>query len=344
MSKKKNNKNVYQRGKVSTVQKPTRDKSKDKIYAIILCVFIVFWTIASVLGSIGFFRTNAEEVSVAGEFSPQGYIYETELDALNQFITVDNEELDDTLFQTKFSLRFFGDERFLIADGVSYPLAGSSSTSLTVQTFTPASDIYYNKVIGVRAVQGANTTIQEFPLMANGRYYPAYWRVMWHNTYTMRIEITEKSLVNNPDYIWYLLVDLSDVLYNSPSGFTDYRYFIPLGGYYESLTTLSSPVQFNGTNFEDYMILYYNQQAKFDDGYAQGKQVGYNDGYSIGYNDGINDSNSYSFSNMIGAVLDGQVNMFMGLFNFELLGVNLSSFFLAILTVCVIITIIKLLM
>lgn len=80
-----------------------------------------------------------------------------------------------------------------------------------------------------------------------------------------------------------------------------------------------------------------NQSSIYSDGYTAGDTAGYNRGYSAG----IEHSNNYSFTSLIGAVIDVPVRTFTSLFNFELLGVNLSAFFSGLLAVAVIITIVK---
>lgn len=81
-----------------------------------------------------------------------------------------------------------------------------------------------------------------------------------------------------------------------------------------------------------------NQQNIYDNGYNAGYDVGYGNGVT----DGRADANDYSFVSLIGAVVDVPVQTFLGLFEFEILGVNLASFFLSLLTFAVIIFVIKL--
>lgn len=87
------------------------------------------------------------------------------------------------------------------------------------------------------------------------------------------------------------------------------------------------------------------QSVGYADGQAAGYTRGYNAGdsvgYSRGYNAGVDATNTYSFTNLISAVLDAPINAFTSLFNFEILGVNLSSFLLALFTICVVLTVIK---
>lgn len=95
----------------------------------------------------------------------------------------------------------------------------------------------------------------------------------------------------------------------------------------------------------------------YDVGFADGNNTGYDNGYDIGFEDGHNegfsegkdvgyyygvaDAGDYSFFSLISSLIDAPIQAFTGLFNFELLGVNLASFFFALLTVCVVLTIVK---
>ncbi len=109
------------------------------------------------------------------------------------------------------------------------------------------------------------------------------------------------------------------------------------------LTTALSDNQYYQSGFSD------GSSSGYSLGYSEGNTVGYNAGYtagdSVGYNRGydagLNTTNTYSFTNLISAVLDAPINAFTSLFNFEILGVNLSSFLLALFTICVVLTVVK---
>lgn len=75
----------------------------------------------------------------------------------------------------------------------------------------------------------------------------------------------------------------------------------------------------------------------YNSGYEQGKLAGYNDGY----NAGKDVSDNYTFLGLIGAVFDAPIEAFKGLFNFDILGVNMQGFVLAMLTLAVIILVIR---
>ncbi len=79
-------------------------------------------------------------------------------------------------------------------------------------------------------------------------------------------------------------------------------------------------------------------------GYDNGYNVGLSAGYDNGYNNGVNDSNVYTFNNLFGAVIDAPIKAFSGLFNFNLLGVNLLGFITGLFTLAILIFIIKLML
>lgn len=84
-------------------------------------------------------------------------------------------------------------------------------------------------------------------------------------------------------------------------------------------------------------------QGGYNAGYDVGDGDGYNRGYGVGFNDGQTDalSGNYTFLGLIGSVIDAPISAFRGLLDFELLGVNMSSFVLAVMSLCVIIVIIR---
>lgn len=82
------------------------------------------------------------------------------------------------------------------------------------------------------------------------------------------------------------------------------------------------------------------ESAGYSSGYSAGETIGYNNGYS----QGIEAGDKYSFFSLVSAVIDAPIQAFMGLFNFELLGINLAGFFTGLLTLAFIITIVRLVM
>lgn len=75
--------------------------------------------------------------------------------------------------------------------------------------------------------------------------------------------------------------------------------------------------------------------------YNQGYNAGYNVGWDVGYNQGAD--NEYTFKKLLSAIIDTPIQVFAQVFDFNVLGVNLTQFFFSLLSVCFILTIIKLL-
>ena len=94
----------------------------------------------------------------------------------------------------------------------------------------------------------------------------------------------------------------------------------------------------------------------YQDGYQEGYDVGYdngsilsehdreiavNEGYNAGYYEGRASGSSYSFMSLIGAVFDAPISALTGLLNFEILGTNMLSFFLSLMSLCIALFILK---
>lgn len=73
------------------------------------------------------------------------------------------------------------------------------------------------------------------------------------------------------------------------------------------------------------------------------KQNAYNDGKQAGYEQGLNESNQYTFSNLISAVIDVPIQSFQSLLNFEILGVNLLAFAESLIFIGLLLFLVKLL-
>lgn len=82
--------------------------------------------------------------------------------------------------------------------------------------------------------------------------------------------------------------------------------------------------------------------AGYNTGYNQGFTNGENTGYGNGYVEGLETASETTFLGLIGATIDAPIKAFRGLFNFELLGVNMVSLITGLFTLCVIVCIVKL--
>lgn len=128
------------------------------------------------------------------------------------------------------------------------------------------------------------------------------------------------------------------------------NFFIPLDSkinsdYFDYRTYFLSSEDITSIAYsQGYRTGYTNGETTgYNNGYTNGYNIGKNDGYNLGYNTALN-NDKYSFVSLISSVVDVPLKAFTSLFNFEILGVNLSGFFLGLLTCCIVIGIIRLIL
>lgn len=138
----------------------------------------------------------------------------------------------------------------------------------------------------------------------------------------------------------YCLNDLS--IYYTFTDENQYQYFTPqvvgTGSVFCNLSITYSPVssvEFENANNEAY-------NSGYDDGYA----VGYTNGESVGYTDGFNagvtvDDTAIVIFNGILNIALVPINFFLAIFNFEILGINMSALVSSLLSICLIIIVVR---
>ena len=155
---------------------------------------------------------------------------------------------------------------------------------------------------------------------------------------------------NDGDYIEFQVPHYYGVAYDDQHLF-DYRvYYLEQNGQLES-----SDAYLQGVNKG------YEQGKKdgLDEGFKKGENFAKNTWYEAGFYDGVASKNDYTFVGLLGAVVDAPIIALFGdtvldsegnsvrvngLLNFELLGVNLSSFLGGLLMASLIIAVVKLLL
>lgn len=100
---------------------------------------------------------------------------------------------------------------------------------------------------------------------------------------------------------------------------------------------------------------YDNYNEGYNEGYEDGLKIGgstaskesYDRGYYNGVRDGIlkgAEEQPYTFISMLSSVIDAPLQVFKGMFNLDVLGVNLTGFFLGLMSCCAILAIIRMFM
>ena len=104
--------------------------------------------------------------------------------------------------------------------------------------------------------------------------------------------------------------------------------------------------KFNILSIQPIASLSYNEG--YEKGYKQAETEYYNKWYigryQQGYNDGTSNAGNYTFLSLMGSVVDAPIKAISNMLNFEILGFNMTQFFYAIITVCIIVTVVKLLL
>lgn len=89
------------------------------------------------------------------------------------------------------------------------------------------------------------------------------------------------------------------------------------------------------------------QQGKNDytnSGYQDGLKNGYNQGYNQGKTDGIASANDYTFLGLFSALIDAPIQALSGLFNFNVMGINMFSLVSGLFTLFVVLIIVRLIL
>lgn len=165
------------------------------------------------------------------------------------------------------------------------------------------------------------------------------------SSFTPKFTLSYTAVSDNPDY---------DFMYRLISIYSAYSFNFDTLLVYSS----SNPIftdEFWDLLFSDYGIGCYKiiapedpdalenaYQTGYDNGLLVGDQEGYERGYGEGYTDGDEEQfTTNSFKTLFNMILNAPYNIFKGMFNFEVFGVNLFGFFSFIFTTLLIIAIIN---
>lgn len=160
---------------------------------------------------------------------------------------------------------------------------------------------------------------------------------------------------SNASYSVYLVYDYSALINSQLDAYASTFEFSALSGFiYTGIPEEDYGVGYDA-GFRDGYDQGYGADA-FQDGYVDGYDTGYDDGrsyadtlleqatnngYNNGYYEGRASTESYSFLSLIGAVFDAPISALTGLLNFNILGVNMLSFFLSIMSLALALFILK---
>ena len=231
----------------------TAEQRRNKIYAIILACAMVFWTIASLLGTFAFARTltGSAETATVREVERksvrQGKRFQ-EVDLHTSGITWANDDVYvynpcSTLFDT--SIRFYEDGFELVLGGSEYfqPYDIQPPYSMSVSGNLLRYDIDQDTIlisIESGSVDISYQSVYRFDQPFGGNYRGSYVRTVNCVADVLKRADNSFSLSYQYEFLWYSLDDVflgSDTLTISPSGF--YLYGTYFDVVYPFLTFIS---------------------------------------------------------------------------------------------------------
>ena len=139
------------------------------------------------------------------------------------------------------------------------------------------------------------------------------------------------------------IVASDDVTLLLPSPYSDVTSFEPLDFGYMFDNLFLERLETNFVTEPSYQDGYDSGYRNgLSDGYDNGYTAGHQEGYSQGYNEGINQDMTIAtiFSGCLSVAMV-PINFFLAIFNFEILGINIADFVSALLSVCIVIIIVR---
>lgn len=300
-------------------KKPLPKVTKNEVFAWILAGLMIFWTIASVFGIIGFAHSREEKGHVisASAFSRD------QIQNGQHYLVVPGD-LPFNVFDETGSL--------ILPESFFYAVQYDAKLILPDLGVVP---FYFQAFLGFRE-----------------DIDPGIWETIYYDC--MFLSYTDAGeLVVNEDFYLPInnLVDYQGVfeleLTYYDGGIEE---FVTVEFFIDFIELTSIYIYYNANSD----IAYNNGYNKgFSEGFSSGRSQGYKDGLlandediyqagiNAGYTQGLEASEKYNFMSLLSSVIDVPIQAFTSLFSFDLLGINLANFFYAIFTVCVILAVLR---
>lgn len=381
--------------------KAKKQDMKNRVYAIILLCFMVFWTIGSVLGIAGYAKKerssalNVVAASAEEQPTPSRWVMPLEpfRDLILYNVAINSAGSAITTQQVAFLRRGFTLE-FDTSTGdlvfySNYSYEGSRVRLLSChigEDNVIDSNFYELSILRPSEPYASSGFIRNVQLNmeeygttygvvtsayciyseceSDGGEVPTDYKTLvpisWEcycSSGSFDFQITLYDYATGIDYTMSFSISLNSSSVNV--GFAPYAAYSLTYGMlwyfdagFKGSSTLGDSYNFTAINYDGFQAGYNKgYEDGFDDGqnaidltyaYQQGKEVGFQEGEDLGFIKGVAEANEYSFTGLISAVIDVPLQTFTGLFNFELLGINLATFFYSLFTVMLVLIVVKL--
>lgn len=330
--------------------------TKNRLPAFILAGLIIFWTIASIFGLIGYSRTKAKNtalITASADSFQSALRYEYDIDLLPLMGMVSYTSNNADIINGVFTFHIDSEGNYL-----SY--IGENSTSC-VEGDEAGISTYGLFGQGLSVTFGYDIIENEFvdDLLYEDISFEIYYEQINSNNvpeFSIRFNFVYNEEVHTVSLVLYLELNYENFYipyFRKYCRLNQQSIYI---GFYSSHVPYSESWYYYSEYIKgigDYSLGYkegYNQGLMtpnaelFNEGYEKGKTDGYRNGYDVGFTAGATDGNDYTFTGLLSAIFDVPVKTFTSLFNFDLLGVNLANFFLSMLTLAVVLAVVRMLL
>lgn len=181
----------------------------------------------------------------------------------------------------------------------------------------------------------------------------------WGGAYSILDETYYSCELNIPSFYSDTLDNISNVYFDFTFSYDDFSYSVNIYNDGVTIDGFTKSFNFYAINYASFdrfvldsgnLINQINERIvtrtgvglDWQDGYNEGSEDGYSQGYTDGYNEGSNTDENVT--SIFGGILNiGMlpVNFFLAIFNYEILGINLTAVISAILSICVAIIVIR---
>lgn len=233
----------------------------------------------------------------------------------------------------------------------------SSTSTIIYEKFNPLNHKFYNYGGGVSTPTYSSTAISNgdfIYLMCNNTWrgntaYQYYWKanvaLSWSEEFSPEFNIQSVILGATA---WNGTSCTNYIQYNSANGywfkisfytFDSQAQYFNTRTYYLSQDSDNFNIGYNSGWSDGYNT---GLNEGNSSGYSEGYNVGYSQGETNGYNDGLEAGSSYTFMSLISATVDAPIQAFLGLFDFEVFGVDMKKFILGLVLLSIVFIIIRL--
>lgn len=258
-----------------------------------------------------------------------------------------------------FDVEFYKDDSHLTQFDKQEIVPEFINTGVTFNTV----GTYYQSIagqIGIPPFPTAKVTLNVLPFIYNTLIYkfystspesgaiPSDVKVSTQDgtVYTLKTTTTVLPGTTAAQGLFYELYKNEQIIESLASPIVSFEWELYL--YYPYLT--GNTFSFSTMDNNGYIPGYNNG---YNEGYNQGESTGYSkgetdgfnqgklEGYNEGYNAGAEQAGNYTFLSLMTAVVDAPVKAFTGMLNFEILGFNMASLIIALLSVALLLKIIS---